>query len=154
MNPQDKEFSFLNRQLLGRLTQNFASDLEAVKKLITKGGDINAKSAIDGETIFHRALNLNIEEISDEVIIYLIENHQPDLNEHENDGITPLYMAMIENRVELVKYMLSKGADPEIKCETGLTILDEARSEKAFNDTEGNGIDLMEMVNVLENHIV
>jgi ankyrin repeat protein len=147
---KDKEFSFPNSQLLGRLTHSFASDLEAVKKLIEEGGDINAKSTTDGETVFHRALNFNIEEISDEVIIYLIENYQPDLNEHENDGITPLYMAMMENRVELVKYMLSKGADSMIKCDTGLTILDEARSERAFNNTEGNGIDFSELVEVLE----
>jgi len=150
MNPQDKEFTFPNRQLVGRLSHSFASDLEAVKSHIAEGGDVNAKSAIDGETIFHRALNLNLEEISDEVVIYLIENHNPDLNEHENDGITPLYMAMMENRVELVKFMLSKGADPMVKCETGLTIIDEAWSEKAFNDTENNGIDFTEMVEVLE----
>jgi hypothetical protein len=59
---------------------------------------------------------------------------------------------MMENRVELVKFMLSKGADPMVKCETGLTIIDEARSERAFNDTEGNGIDYSEMVEVLEAH--
>jgi ankyrin repeat protein len=146
------EFTFPNRQLLGRLTHSFASDLEAVKSHIAEGGDINAKSAIDGETIFYKALDINIEEICDEVIIYLIENYQPDLNEHYNDGITPLYMAMMENRVELVKIMLSKGADPMVKCETGLTIIDEAQSERAFNDTEGNGIDFSEMVEVLEAH--
>ena len=150
MNPQNKELAFPNRQLLGQLTHSFASDLEAVKKLIAEDGDINAKSAITGETIFHRALDLNIEEISDEVIIFLIENYQPDLNEHENDGITPLYMAMMENRVELVKFMLSKGADPLIKCELGHTVIDEAWSEKAFNDTENNGIDFTEMVEMLE----
>jgi ankyrin repeat protein len=153
MNQQNKEYTFPNRQLLGRLTHSFASDLQAVKSHIAEGADINAKSSIDGETIFHRALNLNIEEISDEVIIYLIENYQPELNEHENDGITPLYIAIMENRVELVKFMLSKGGDPLIKCESRLTIIDEAWSEKAFNDTENNGIDFTEMVEVLENYM-
>ncbi|HET8858937.1 hypothetical protein [Marivirga sp.] len=52
MNPQDKEFTFPNRQLLGRLTHSFASDLEAVKSHIAEGGYINAKSAIEGQTIF------------------------------------------------------------------------------------------------------
>ena len=37
-----------------------------------------------------------------------------------------------------------------VKCELGLTIIDEAWSEKAFNDTENNGIDFTEMVEVLE----
>ncbi|MGJ3234279.1 ankyrin repeat domain-containing protein [Marivirga sp.] len=153
MNQQDKEYTFPNRQLLGSLTHSFASDLKAVKSHIAEGADINAKSLLDGETIFYKALDINIEEISDEVIIYLIENYQPDLNEYENDGITPLYMAMMENKVELVRFMLSKGADPLIICDSGLTIIDEARSERAFNDTEGNGIDFSEMVEVLENYL-
>lgn len=74
---KDNEYTFENKQLLGRLTHSFASDLEAVKSHIADGGDINAKSAIDGETIFHRAFNLNSEELSDEVIIYLIKTITP-----------------------------------------------------------------------------
>jgi ankyrin repeat protein len=150
MNPQDKEFTFPNRQLLGRLTYNFASDLEAVKSHIAKGGDINAKSVIDGQTIFYKALDINIEEISDEVIIYLIENYNPDLNEHQGDGITSLYMAMMENRVELVKFMLSKGADPHIKCDSGYSIINEALCEKDYHDMHNTGVDYAEMVEVMK----
>jgi hypothetical protein len=40
------------------------------------------------------------------VIIYLIENYRPDLNEHEGDGMTPLEMAVMENRVTLVQFTL------------------------------------------------
>lgn len=152
MNPQDKKFTFANRQLLGRLTHSEASDLEAVKALIAKGGDINTKSAIDGETIFYKVLHNNFEEISDEVIIYLIENYDPNLNEHHNSGVTPLYLAMMENRVELVKFMLSKGADPHIKCELGLSIIDEARSKRVLHDTENNRIDFTEMVELLSSY--
>jgi ankyrin repeat protein len=119
MNPQDKEFSFLNRQLLGQLTHNFASDLEVVKKLIAEGGDINAKSANDGTSIFYKAIDINLEYISDDVIIYLIENYQPNLNEHPNDGMTSMHEAIMQNRVTLVEFMLSKGADPFIVGEDG-----------------------------------
>jgi ankyrin repeat protein len=151
MNCQDKEFSFPNRQLLGRLTHNFASDLEAVKKLMVEGGDINAKSTIDGESIFYKAIDLNLEYISDEVIIYLIENHKPNLNEHPNDGMTPLHEAIMLNRVALVEFMLSKGADPFIVGEDGLNLIETARNEKTYHDVHKTGIDYTEMVKLSEN---
>jgi ankyrin repeat protein len=147
---KDNEFTFPNRQLLGRLTYNKASDLEAVKELIAKGGDINAKSLIDGETIFYKALDINIEEISDEVIIYLIENYQPNLNENQGDDMIPLEMAVMDNRVNLVRFMLSKGADPFMVGEEGLNIIEIARGEKTYHDIHKTGIDYNEMVELFE----
>lgn len=145
-----KEFTFPNRQLLGRLTHSFASDLEVGKSHIAEGGDINAKSAIDGQTIFYKALDINIEKISDEVIIYLIENYNPDLNEHQGDGITPLEMAVMDNRVNLVRFMLSKGADPFIVGEEGLNVIETARDEKTYHDIHKTGIDYTEMVKLFK----
>jgi ankyrin repeat protein len=147
---KDNEFTFPNRQLLGRLTYNKASDLEAVKELIAKGGDINAKSLIDGETIFYKALDINIEEISDEVIIYLIENYQPNLNENQGDDMIPLEMAVMDNRVNLVRFMLSKGADPFMVGEEGLNIIEIERGEKTYHDIHKTGIDYNEMVELFE----
>ena len=147
---KDNEFTFPNRQLLGRLTHSKASDLEAVKELIAKGGDINTKSLIDGETIFYKALDINIEEISDEVVIYLIENYQPNLNENQGDDMTPLEMAVMDNRVNLVHFMLSKGADPFMVGEEGLNIIEIARDEKTYHDIHKTGIDYTEMVELFE----
>ncbi|WKK75678.2 ankyrin repeat domain-containing protein [Marivirga salinae] len=150
MNPQDNEFTFPNRQLLGMLTHSKASDLEAVKELIAEGGDINAKSLIDGETIFYKALDINIEEISDEVIIYLIENYQPNLNENQGDDMTPLEMAVMDNRVNLVRFMLSKGADLFMVGEEGLNIIEIAKGERTYHDIHKTGIDYNEMVELFE----
>jgi ankyrin repeat protein len=151
MKVNEPEFSFPNLQLLGQLIHNFASDLDAVKKLIAEGGDINAKSAIDGETIFYKAIDINLEYVSDEVIIYLIENHQPNLNEHPDDGMTPMHEAIMQNRVVLVQFMLSKGADPFIVGEDGLNLIETARNEKTYHDVHKTGEDFTEMVELLTN---
>jgi ankyrin repeat protein len=149
----DDEFSFPNRLLLGQLCHDHASDLEAVKKLIAAGGDINAQSSKGGATIFYKAMEINSEMISDEVLRYLIDHYQPNLNEHHGFGDTPLFYMVSENRLDMVKYMLALGADPLIEDETGSSILEEAISDYYYNKTHEIKKDFTEMVEILQDFL-
>ncbi|QBZ99055.1 ankyrin repeat domain-containing protein [Flavobacterium sangjuense] len=53
-----------------------------------------------------------------------------DVNELSN-GVTPLMFAARYNNVEIIKYLLSKGADKKIKDERGNTALKYAELSKA-----------------------
>ena len=45
------------------------------------------------------------------------------VNEKNADGFTPLYYACVANKLEAVKFLVSKGADPRWKDENGISIL-------------------------------
>jgi ankyrin repeat protein len=82
-------------------------DLEAVKKVIEKGGDVN-KRDIAGQT----ALMYAAESGSLEVVKYLIEKGA-DVNAvsgKEGRGTALIYAAAAD-RLEVVKYLLDHGAD-------------------------------------------
>lgn len=58
-----------------------------------------------------------------------------DVNEMSN-GLTPLMLAARYNKVEILKYLLEKGADKQIKDERGNTALKYAefsKSQEAFD---------------------
>jgi ankyrin repeat protein len=84
------------------------------------------------------------------VIIYLIENYKPNLNEHPHDGMTPMHEVIMQNRVSLVEFMLSKGADPLLVDEDGLNLIETARDEKAYHDIHNTGIDYTEMMEMFK----
>ena len=53
------------------------------------------------------------------------------VNEEAN-GMTPLMFAARYNKVEILKYLLEKGADKKVKDENGLTALKYAENSKAL----------------------
>jgi ankyrin repeat protein len=59
-----------------------------------------------------------------------------------NEGRTALHIAALDGRTELVRYLLSKGANPEIKDAGGLKPIDLAGSDaKGGNLPEGKTVD-------------
>ena len=53
-----------------------------------------------------------------------------DVNEMSN-GLTPLMFAARYNKIEILKYLLEKGADKQIKDERGFTALKYAENSKS-----------------------
>ncbi len=50
----------------------------------------------------------------------------------ESNGMTPLMFAARYNKVDILKYLLEKGADKKIKDQNGLTALKYAENSKAI----------------------
>lgn len=45
--------------------------------------------------------------------------------DHQDEyGYTPIHLAVVKDHVEMVKYLLDKGADLNIRAETGLSAID------------------------------
>lgn len=58
-----------------------------------------------------------------------------DVNE-ESNGLTPLMFAARYNKIEILKYLLDKGADKEVKDERGNTALKYAENSKSLEAIE------------------
>ena len=58
--------------------------------------------------------------------VYAIDHKMVDVNEQFRGGMTPLIIAAKNNRIDLVKYLLYRGADIEKKDDRGRTALLEA----------------------------
>lgn len=58
-----------------------------------------------------------------------------DVNEKSN-GLTPLMLAARYNKVEILKYLVEKGADKQVKDERGYTALKYAENSKSTEALE------------------
>ena len=90
------------------------SNIEMVKLLLSKGADPNCERvAHDGQS--YRALSDSMIEWPNDEITRLLINAGADVNEYikvDNSSMSILNYAIIKSNVELVKLLLSKGADP------------------------------------------
>ena len=81
-------------------------DLFLLKTLISKGANVNRKS--NGVTPLARAAELN----KPKVVAFLIKN-DAEINEPNDNGETPLYVAMQKGHDIVAGILLSKSADPQ-----------------------------------------
>ncbi len=91
---------------------------ELVKKLITKGADVNKT----GWTPLHYAATSG----QLEIISLLLENNAY-IDAESPNGSTPLMMAAMYGSPTVVKLLLQEGADLQLKNQQGLTALDFAQ---------------------------
>jgi ankyrin repeat protein len=90
-------------------------DLDAVKKTISQGIDINYQDPTSGSTALILAANYNFGDIAK----FLIENGA-DIDLQAKNGTSPL-MAAAGSSEEIVKLLIEKGADVNAKNERGTT---------------------------------
>jgi ankyrin repeat protein len=57
---------------------------------------------------------------------YLVEELKHDVNQRDNGGYTPLHHAAARGDNEMIKYLVSKGADPKVVARNGRTTVDMA----------------------------
>ncbi|KAL9099155.1 MAG: hypothetical protein Q9163_005304 [Psora crenata] len=81
-----------------------------VELLLDKGAPLNAK-ATSGTTPLHLASKQITEPASLTVLKLLLEKGSVDLNVTDGDGLTPLYYACSHYYDEVVKYLVSQGAN-------------------------------------------
>ena len=58
-----------------------------------------------------------------------------DINYVDHDGDTPLFVAVVFHREEIIQLLLSKGADLTIKDRDGLTVLERAKHHREWEET-------------------
>ncbi|KAI5803538.1 ankyrin repeat-containing domain protein [Peziza echinospora] len=105
---------------------------EAAIHLIEAGADIFAKDK-NGWTIIHVAANTKsghkiLEHVfgNDKTLTIFKHINSPDYN-----GSTPLHMATRNNLLENMRFLITHGGDPTIKCTKGLSAVDMAGTHDA-----------------------
>ncbi|XP_071444003.1 alpha-latrotoxin-Lg1a-like [Hetaerina americana] len=99
--------------------------LDVVKYLIDQGASINGRDNYGLTLLHHAALCDQISECDQDVIKYLIEKKgaNADVNAKDNDGHTPLYLAVKYGKLNIVKYLIENGANANVRDNYGDTLL-------------------------------
>lgn len=100
--------------------------LEAVKDLLGKGANVNAKNDT-GETPLHIAATYNH---TKEVVEALLGKKETNVNAQDNSKKTPLHLAAQNNNEEIVVALIKAGADVSITDKDGNTPFNLATDEK------------------------
>lgn len=100
--------------------------LEIVKLLVENGADVNAKNKKELTPLMEAVKVKN-----PAYAIYLVEKGANINDQESSEGKTPLIFAAMFDRVELIKFLLEKGADKTLRTKDGQTALDFATSEEA-----------------------
>jgi len=99
-------------------------NIEAVKKHLVDGADVNAKSS-GGRTPLLGAAHRGHKEI-----VELLIAKGADVNAKDNNGGTPLHWAAQGGHKEIAELLIAKGADVNVKDKYGNTPLDRAIQQK------------------------
>jgi quinoprotein dehydrogenase-associated probable ABC transporter substrate-binding protein len=103
-----------------------ASDIERIRFLVEKGGDVNK---LDGQG--YGALQSAARGRADKIIPLLIELGA-DVNGRDKDGMTALIHAASRNHVASIKALIDRGADLDASVPGGFTALAIAVEESKF----------------------
>ena len=99
-----------------------AGKLHAVKWFLEKGATVACESNRGWNTLHHAAQG------SDPDTIDLILTHLPDIESKTADGETPLIIAVLHGKLQGVKCLLERGANPSVKDNDGQDSLHHALS--------------------------
>ncbi|MCX7830015.1 MAG: ankyrin repeat domain-containing protein [Acidobacteria bacterium] len=89
-------------------------NLEIVKLLVQKNADIHQKNYLDFTPMFSAAINGSID-----CLRFFIEEKGMDVNAKDKIGMTPLIRTCYQEKqqLEIVKYLVEKGANINEKCQ-------------------------------------
>jgi len=116
-------------------------NIEAVKKHIAAGTDVNAKQS-NGMTPLHFAAQFDFKELAE-----LLITAGTDVNAKRDDGWTPLHFAAAAGHKEIVELLIANGADVNAKRDGGITPLDDTTRENEFDVTfYGTGTEIADLL--------
>ena len=123
-------------------------NLKELKYLINKGADINVQSKVNTSVLHAAVSGYNVD-----IAKYLIEEKGMDVNLKIKDGFTPIQVAVSSSaNFEMIKYLLSVGANKNVITEEGLDLCDlfKANKKQLLDDPkvkEANAKDLKKLMN-------
>ncbi|XP_024311068.1 ankyrin-1 [Brachypodium distachyon] len=103
----------------------FDGDLRVLKKMAKK---VDLRGAKDKKNR-QNALHLAASEGHLDCCKFLVEKSGLDVNSVTDTGVTPLFYAALERRVQVMRYLLDHGADPTMSEERGSVLLHNAAEE-------------------------
>lgn len=98
------------------MTPLHINQFEFAKQLIEKGADFYAKNKLGGT--HYATVRDNTTEIAKQLI-----DKGADVNAKDNNAETPLFIAIIFNKIEIARLLIEKGADVNAKRDDGMTPL-------------------------------
>ena len=85
-------------------------------------------------------------------VTFLVEELKADVNARDFKGYTPLHHAAARGDNALIKYLVSKGADPMAVARTGQTTVDMANGAVQRSPPFLDTIELLEKMGAKNNH--
>jgi ankyrin repeat protein len=83
---------------------------------------------------------------------YLVEELGADVNARDHNGYTPLHHAAARGDNDLIRYLVSKGADPKAVARSGQTTIDLANGPVQRVQPYPETIALLESLGAVNNH--
>lgn len=114
----------------------YAGSLETFKMLIENGADLTFKNEYGADLLHWHSAKGNVD-----IMKYLLQNTESDINSKDSAGKTPLCIAVQTKKLDAVKFLVENGADLDIKDNEGNTPLDYAvknKSEKIIKFLKDN----------------
>jgi cytohesin len=115
-------------------------NIEAVKRHLAAGADVNAKSEVYGHTPLHNAAWGGYKEIAE---LLIAEGADVNAKKGVWDGRTPLHLAALEGEKEIAELLIAAGADVNAKDDDGDTPLDIATHPDNSNKNKHETADLL-----------
>ncbi len=121
------------------LEASMTGDVQAVKRLIAAGADLNAREPFGGSSPLITSVTFGHADVAKALI-----DAGADLNLRNNEGSTALITAAFFCRTEIVEMLLAAGADKSIRNNAGSTALEVVsapfESMKGIYDFIGNSL--------------
>jgi ankyrin repeat protein len=114
----------------------FAHKSLPLLECLSKIDKLHLKHSCKNGSVLIKACEVTYAEESDDnlqIIKYLIEKCKLNINQTDQEGWSPLYMAWFKSNYQVVKYLLENGAESGVVCTNGSTPL-HIWAERGFAD--------------------
>lgn len=88
------------------ITQLFDTNLATLHRLVTAGADPTAVNPVDGDTLLHRATQVDSQDVIEEVLALGV-----DLEAVDRQGRTPLLAVVHQENIDSVRLLVAHGAN-------------------------------------------